>query len=235
MTNLVKAEWFRIRHGSSSWILIILAAFLSVIFSFMNPLPSFDRVTLSQSAPIGMSICLMVITVVIGQLYSNRMAFYEIMDGKTANQIILYRFVLYLPIVVFFYFVPVSILLLIFDAGVNSIKFLALLFLVLLRMFVLFIGITLILKSAEGAILMFPRIMVEMLPVMLSEEGFINTAELPGFWEWLPIPQCYNMANSLGGDLSAKVIIGCVVEIVIVYVLAYMSYKRKWSIDLTLK
>ena len=237
MTNLIKAEFYRIRHSNKlSLLAILMCCGLGVFLSFSSSFFDINRISLSQDVSLGLFLAVIGSTAPIGLHFQNRTACYEIMDGKSPHAIILSRFVIYIPIATVFFFVPICITLLISDGGTESVKFLALLFVILLRLLVFAICCCLILKNTVGIMLMMPRIMLETIPMMLingmqSNEA-IDPSKFNSILNWLPTFQCYSLGGNVDSWLMVQIIIGFIVEAIIMYTLAYISYRKKWSIQL---
>ena len=237
MTNLIKAEFYRIRHSSHLLLLIIGACISGVFISFLNETTIVTRQTLATIAPVGMIISLMTIGVCIGKHYHNRTAFYEIMDGTSAHSIILSRICVYMPLIVGFYFIPVSVFLMYFDFSGESVKFLLMLLIILLRLLVFTICICLTFKTADGAVLPFIRFIIEFFAINLFGNGDWDVAynsDAFSVLDWMPICQCCLLGTEINNIiLIIKIIIGCVVECAVMYALAYTSHRRKWLIKTT--
>lgn len=239
MTNLIKAEFYRIRHSDKFLLIIIFICFALCIFlSFSGSFFNINRTALSQDVSLGLFVSVIGAIVPIGLHFHSRTAYYEIMDGKSPHAIILSRFVIYIPIATVFFFVPISVILMIFDGGTESVKFLLLLFLIFLRLLVFAICSCLILKIPEGMMITLPRVMLETIPMMLSSgmqnSGTIDPSNFNSVLNWLPTFQCYSLGVNTDGWLMAQVIIGFIVETVIMYTLAYISYRKKWCIKSTI-
>lgn len=235
MTNLIKAESYRIRHSNKlSLLLILLCCALGVFLSFSSSFFDINRISLSQDVSLGLFIAVAGTIAPIGLHFDNRTAYYEIMDGKSPHAIILSRFVIYIPIATVFFFAPICIILMIFDGGTESVKLLLLLFVILLRLLVFAICCCLILKSTGGMMLMLPRVMLETIPMMLSNgmqsNEAIDPSKFNSLLNWLPTFQCYSLGGNIDSWLIAQIIIGFIVEAAIMYTLAYISYRKKWSI-----
>ena len=194
----------------------------------------FKRNNVSQTGVMAIYLCAIVLSSLVDISYTNRIAFYEIMDGKSPNQIIMSKLFVYTPLALICCYSTVSTLLLIFDGGAETVKFVVLLFFVFMRVFLSTIFISMIFKSKESAALALARMMVESLILMFSKSTENTTQLLPHALEWLVMGQLFNMGINVNGTLTAKVIIGCICEVSVMYVLTYMSYKRKWMIKTTI-
>lgn len=235
MSNLIKSEWYRITHSRPSLPIIILGMLGCALISFLGgEMLDFKRNSVSQTGVMSIYLCAIVLSSLVDTSYTNCIAFYEIMDGKSPNQIIMSKLVVYTPLALICCYSTVSALLLIFDGGAETVKFILLLFFVFVRGFLSTIFTSMIFKSKDSAALALARMMVESLILMFSKSTENTTQLLPHAFEWLIMGQLFNMGINVNGDLTAKVIIGCICEVSVMYVLTYMSYKRKWMIKTTI-
>lgn len=237
MSNLIKAEFYRIKHSSHLLLLTIGVCIFGAFMSFFNETTIVTRQTLSTIAPMGMILSLMSAAMSIGKHYHNRTAYYEIMDGTSAHSIILSRICVYMPLIVVFYFVPVSIFLMYFDFSCESIKILIMLLIILLRLLVFTVCLCLTFKTADGAILPYIRFIAEFFAINLFADGDWGVAYNSNAFsvlDWLPICQCCLLGAEINNILIIKIIVGCVVECAVIYVLAYTSHQKKWLIKTTL-
>ena len=237
MTNLIKAEFYRIRHSSHLLLLTIGVCIFGAFMSFLNETTIVTRHTLATIAPIGMIISMMTAGVCIGKHYHNRTAFYEIMDGVSAHRIILSRICVYMPLIACFYFIPVSVFLMYFDFSGESVRFLLMLLIILFRLLVFTICICLTFKTADGAILPYIRFITEFFAINLFADGDWGVAynsDAFSVLDWMPICQCCLLGTEINTTLIIKIIVGCAVECTIMYALAYTSHRKKWLIKTTL-
>lgn len=237
MNNLIKAEFFRLRHSNRLLFNIIGLCIIGIGTSFLNDFLDINRQNFAAGgAPMGMVFSLMGIGFAIGLHYQNRTAFYEVMDGVSAHKTILSRMCVYIPIMICSYFIPVSAVLMIKDGGSDIALFLLMLLIIFLRLTIFTICGCLIFKSGEGGILPFARFIAEMLPVMLmsQEELDISSEKILSVLNWLPIFQVYSLAGEIDGTLIMKVIVGFVVEVAVMYALAHTSHRKKWLIKFLL-
>lgn len=234
MANLIKAEFYRVRHSGGFLLLIMFTCFfLSVALAFSDNFFDINRTSLSQSLSMAVSISAIAAAIPTGLHFHHRMAYYEIMDGKSPHAIIFGRFAVYIPMATLCFFVPVCVILMIFDGGAESVKFLALLFVILLRVLVFAICSCLTLKITEGLVIMLPRMILEMLPMVLSG-GKMDFSNLDSALNWIPTYQCFSIGQNIDGLLTAQIIIGFIIEAAVMYALAYTSYRKKWCIKSTI-
>ena len=237
MSNLIKAEFYRIKNSSHQLTAITGLCIFGVLLLFMDDAASgLTRQSFVSTMPMGMVISLMAIGVAIGRHYQNRTGFYEIMDGVSAHKIIFSRICVYTPLLIGFYFIPVSVIIMFFDGGSDSVRFLSMLLIIYLRLLVFTVSVCLIFKTGEGAILPYVRFMAEILPTMLvfQEELDISHGKIMSVFSWLPMFQIYSLAGETDGILIMKIIVGFLVEAAVMYALAYTSHRKKWLIKTTL-
>ena len=238
MTNLIRAEFYRIRHSSHLLLIIIGVCIFGAFMSFFNETTIVTRQTLSTIAPMGMIISLMTVGVCIGKHYHNRTAFYEIMDGSSAYSIVMSRICVYMPLIFGFYFIPVSVFLMYFDFSGESVRFLLMLLIILFRLLVFTICICLTFKTADGAILPYIRFIAEFFAINLFGNGDWDVtyhSDAFSVLDWMPICQCCLLGTEINNIiLIIKIIIGCAAECAFMYALAYISHRKKWLIKATL-
>lgn len=237
MSDLIKAEFFRIKNSSHQLTAIIGLCIFGVLLLFINDTASdLTRQSFVSAAPMGMAISLMAIGVSIGRHYQNRTAFYEIMDGVSAHKIILSRLCVYTPLMLCFYFIPVSVILIVLDITGDPFRFLSMLLIIFLRLLIFTVCVCLTFKTGEGAIFPYVRFIAEMMPMMLiaGEEISVSNDKLFSLLDWLPIFQCYSLGGEIDNTLIIKIIVGFLVEAALMYALAYTSHRKKWLLKTTL-
>ena len=237
MSNLIKAEFYRIKNSSHQLTTIIGLCIFGVLTIFMNDTEQvFTRQSFVSSAPMGMVFALMGAGIAIGRHYQNRTGFYEIMDGVSAHRIILSRICVYTPLMICFYFIPVSVILMLFDIGSDSVIFLSMLFIIFLRLLMFTICICLTFKTGEGAVVPYLRFILEMLPMMIiaGEEISISNDKLLSVLNWLPTFQIYSLGGEIDSTLIMKIAVSFAVEAAVMYAIAYTSHRKKWLIKLLL-
>ncbi|MDP4114305.1 MAG: hypothetical protein Q8924_19580, partial [Bacillota bacterium] len=151
MSNLIKSEWYRINHTKPSIRIVILCLLGCALISFLGgEMPGFTRNSVSHAGAMSMYMCSMALAALIGVSYTQRITFYEIMDGKSPNAIIFSKLAVYTPLALTCFYFPVSALLLIFDRGTETVKFVVLLFFVFMRIFIFSLFLPMIFKSTES-------------------------------------------------------------------------------------
>ena len=232
MSNLIRAEFYRLKHSSRLFAYIIGLCFGGVVTTFMSNSPGITRQVIVGTAPMAMVLSLIAVGISIGRHYQNRTAYYEVMDGASAHRIILSRICVYVPLMVGFYFIPVSAILIYFDGDAELVRFLSMILIIFLRLLIFTICACLIFKTVGGAILPYVRFMIEMWPLMIivGEGISISDDRLFSVLCWLPFFQCCSLGGEIDNVLIIKIIVGFAVEAAVMYALAYISHRRKWLI-----
>lgn len=232
MNNLIRAEFYRLKHSSHLIMWVIGTCILGVAISFMSDSAEVTRQEFVAAAPMGMVISLMSTGIGIGRHYQNRTAFYEIMGGVSAHRIILSRICVYTPLILGFYFVPVSVILMIFDGGMDTVMFLLMFLIIFIRLLIFTICICLTFKTGEGVIIPYIRFVGDLILTML-----FTMEDIRKFFpvlDWMPIFQMFSLSVKIDNMLIIKIIVGCVAECAVMYALAYTSHRKKWLIKTTL-
>lgn len=240
MSNLLKAEWHRIRHSGTMLIMLIFAEIVFVLFSFSSGKLDFSFHTFIEAGSFAIVFALIGITIIITDSYNTRMAFYEVMNGASAHKIVLSKFILSLIMVICLYFLPVCVILFICDGEMMTFEIVLHLFMCIAKLTVFFVSVCMILETSSAVIIPTLLYIWETLPlVMLASEFEIDTSSL---MPWFTNSQFTLIGyKALSPDLFAfpvptehlmlKISVTFVVEITLMYILAYMSLKKKWNIN----
>lgn len=243
MSNLLKAEWHRIRRSGTILIMLIFAEIVFVLFSFSSGKLDFSFHTFIETGSFAIVFALIGITVIITDTYNTRMAFYEVMNGTSAHKIVLSKFILSLIMVICLYFLPVCVILFICDGEMMTFEIVLQLFMCIAKLTVFFVSVCMILKNSSAVIIPAMLYVWETLPlVTLASEFEIDTSS---FMPWFTNTQFTLIGyKAFSSDLFAfpvptehlmlKISVTFVVEIALMYILAYMSLKKKWNINLRL-
>lgn len=243
MRNYIKAEFYRITRGRSviSWIGYIAADLLLIFATFIHDLSAPTYQTVASAFPMISAIISIIPGVMIGKHYGDRTAYYEIMDGADIHKLIWYRLIVYVSVLTAGYFIPVSIVMLFFERNISTFIAIGLLYLIFLRMLFLVIGITMMFKTKEGAVIPYFFMMAETMAAMLAldsneDDLYITMTEgITSLFGWFSATECTLISNGLPfNTISVKIIIGFIAEAALMYGLAYISYKRKWNIRTTI-
>lgn len=243
MINYIKAELYRITRGKTAinWVVYIFIDLLLIITTLINNLRAPKYQTVAASFPIMSAIIAMVPGAMIAKHYGNRTAYYEIMIGTNIHKLICYRLIVYIPILTAVYFIPVSVAVLLFDHSISTFIAIGLLYLIFLKMLFLVIGITMMLKTQEGAIVPYFIMMIESMLAVLalnSNNDGLRIAMTDGIasvFGWFSAAECTLISNGISPEaVSIKIIISFIAEAALMYGFAYLSYKRKWNIRTTI-
>lgn len=243
MFNYIKAELYRITRGRSviSWIGYISIDLLLIFATFINDLSAPTYQTVAASFPTISAIISIIPGMMIGKHYGDRTAYYEIMDGSDIHKLICYRLLVYISVLTAVYFIPVSVVLLLFEHSISTFIAIGLLYLIFLRMLFLVIGLTMMFKTKEGAVLPYFFMMIETMFAVLAlnsnqdDLSIMMTDGIASVFGWFSATECTLISNGIPLDtISIKLIIGFIAESALMYSLAYLSYKRKWNIRTTI-
>lgn len=230
MSDLIKAEIYRIMHSSGFY--LIGLCLMGIITSFLNCSSEITRQSVITAAPMGMVFAQMALAVIIGGHYKNRTAYYEIMNGVSSSKRILSRICVYIPLMTALYFVPIGVILMACDGGAELGKFLLMFLLIFLRLIIFTICICIIFKTVEGAILPYVRFIIESLILMLltNEELGLSFDKIFSIMDWFPSFQCNSLSGNIDNTLMMKITVGLIAECAVMYALAYISNRQKWLI-----
>lgn len=234
MISLIKAEWFRIKHSGNQLILLILVCLAALIITFVTGVIVDDVKSVLNFNMYGIFACCIMSSNILNSYYNNRTAFYEIMDGRRISEIIFSKVAVYQFIILISYIIPFAILsLLLFDSiGIVEVLMISLIF---FRLIFIGICIDMIFKSMDGAAVVFVRILIELLLVTVLYKDNKDSSILSNICDWFSMKQCSDLYESLDVGLIFRIIASLIFEGAIFYILAYFSYKKKWTIDLKFK
>lgn len=248
MTRLIRAEWYRLSHSSIFLPLIVIVSLLSLGMAPLNHggfaeffEASFDEALYSLGAGLQVGLAMMISTltaVACGMAYANRTAYYEIMDGNSVSSILMSRLFVYVPLTAVSFLLPFFGLCayIIVQNGTVEYNALPQFFIittcVFLRMITFCILSTMLFKSLLGAAMPYLRYMtIEMLGfemLMAVEQDPEKNKAILNVYECLPMGQIMALFEpSLPDTLVIKAVLGLVIEFSIIYILAYISGKKK--------
>ncbi len=248
MTRLIRAEWYRLSHSSIFLPLIVIVSLLSLGMAPLNHggfaeffEASFDETLYSLGAGLQVGLTMMISTmtaVACGMAYANRTAYYEIMDGNSVSSILMSRLFVYVPLTTVSFLLPFFGLCayIIVQNGTVEYNDLPQFFIittcVFLRMITFCILSTMLFKSLLGAAMPYLRYMtIEMLGfemLMAVEQDPEKNKAILNVYECLPMGQIMALFEpSLPDTLVIKAVVGLVIEFSIIYILAYISGKKK--------
>ena len=228
MSRYLKAELYRITRGK---IYLPMTILISVVYATVTYLLTGEwavsRQLLAQGCGMFAVAALFILTP-IAEHFRERTALYEIMDGTSPHVMIWYRIIIYLPLIVILLFLPSAVILLIYDHSMGALLQLALMLCIYIRLGIFGICATLTGKNIESLLMLFARMIAESAIVALGAElGLWNGAAVASY---LPYTQLSMLGGEIGTSLILKITIGTAVEMILMYLLAYVSYKKKWAI-----
>ncbi len=245
MTRLMRAEWYRFSHSGSVFRIYIATCLLSVAMSYINSPDILDMTLLDAfTASVNNSAVLWLpmfvgcpIAVSIGNSYGNRTAFYEIMDGSDISRIILSKCAVYSLASLLFYVVPFTALMtvLAIKNGIGDISsmavFIIMALLAVIRLFscsVLWAMLTR--HSVAGAMLIFMLYgeLQGALFAVLLEFYHMSPETVLKIQEWFYFGH-FSFASSNSGESRYIIaaLAGTAIEVGVLYLLVYSSYKNK--------
>ncbi len=249
MTKQIRAEWYRLSHSSIFLPLIVIASLLSLGMAPLNHGgfaeffdASFDEALYSLIASLQLGLAMMITTltaVACGMAYANRTAYYEIMDGNSVSSILMSRLLVYVPLTVVSFLLPFFGLCAYIYVQNGTVEyndlpqFVIVTTCVFLRMVTFCILSTMLFKSLLGAAMPYLRYMtIEMLGFEMALAAVYDNQEnyntLHNLYECFPMGQIMALGEQTISDtLVIKAVVGLVVEFAMIYILAYVSGKKK--------
>lgn len=247
MHKLVNAEWYRLRKSGNYLKFLIFVSLIFILFSFTGgkiqdrDLYSFMYEYLSIASVFIPALLGTMLAVTIGNIYGNKTAHYEVMDGNNTHAIILTRVVVYMPIVITLYLIPALVFIFIAysngTAGISHPTVLILLFvLIVIRMSLSAIFCVMSLKNhVAGALIPYARAMLESL-IPISTMAFIpnagsNQSLIKALDYIFAVFAPEQMAKIIDKTDDMKYIIiviaSCIFDIALGYFCCIRSYNRK--------
>lgn len=244
MSNLIKAEWFRLRHEGSVLKIYIFTAFLAVVSQFVGD-DGIKINALNYFLHCSIAICLSVTSAAgfITSTFNSRLVNYEIMKGTPPMQMILSKLFVAITLVTVTYFIPSVILIEIFDGKKLTLSMVMLLFVCVVKVTVMALSICIIFKDAAGIVIFMLMFMMQTMPlVLLQNLAGINVVPLTSYLTTTQLMLIGNLSmldmEEMSMPLSTEhtginIIISCIMLIAVIIPLAHKSLKDKWEIKLT--
>lgn len=248
MSKHTRAEWYRLIHSGhyfSVFILLTLGAYATL---FALDAASIDILNKSLSENVGnfletfsallpLLICT-IAAAALGNMFLNRTAYYEIMDGSSIHKIILSKLVVYCSLVLIFTIVPLggffTYIGLKNGAGeMKNIPLFALLsVIVILHLISATVMTTLLAQNIIlGSCIPYIRYLVfeQVALVMLAEGADAETADkFEKAYNWFASLQITRLAwPEYPKDFIIAVIASFVIEFIILYAAVYATYRKK--------
>ena len=244
MNNLIKAEWFRLRHSGNCLLILLFLGMCAIVlqYSGSNGLAVTSKMFFVHSS-IGMAIAVGGITALIADTFNNRLVNYEIMKGTPPEIMILSKMLLSLILVTAVYFLPNVLLLVIFDRGSITLPMMFLTFICTAKLTVTAMAIDIILKDAAGTVIFIFGLAFQSMPLVILQN--VLNIDAVKFTPYLTSTQLMIIGNMNVIDLDdfsmplemshigIKVIASFIVITAVMTAAAYMSLKNKWQTGLT--
>ena len=240
MNNLMKAEWYRLRHSGNLLLILIFVGICAVLMQFVGD--SGIQVTAEiyyLRASMGMAVAVGSVTAIVAATFNNRLANYEIMKGTPPMIMILSKILISLLIVTVLYFIPSFVLLLIYDSEKLTLTMILLTFLCVFKLTLVSTAICFIFKDAVGVILFFLAFVFQSTPLVLLQ-NVIGIDVVP-LTPYLTNTQLIIIGDQVfeSDDLAMpldksyfvlKMIASFIVVAAIMLAIAHRSLKNKWEI-----
>ncbi len=243
MNKHLRAEWFRLVHSGRYFPLFLFISVLMPGVPFLTN-PDFaeknfleNLVSFTETLPmlIGAVTCTM-IAVLLGNLYSNRTAYYEIMDGAGPAKIIFGKLLVYCPFALLLtalqfgiFFTCIGI-----KNGKGEMESPALCALlaaiVLLHLFSATVMMSLLAQHMLGTAIPYARFLIleQLVALFLLEANPDKTESIHKILDWLPSVQLQRLAQPSYSTLFIlQVIASFVIEFAILYAITYTVYRKK--------
>ncbi|MCR5111885.1 MAG: hypothetical protein K6B38_13450 [Ruminococcus sp.] len=244
MSNLMKAEWFRVRHSGNTLTMVITMCFIIVLMQFVGDAGlSITAEMLFTHSSIGVVSSVLMITAMITGTFNNRVANYEVMKGTPPMLSILSKTFMAFLMVTAFYYIPSIILIMIFDSGKLTIPMILLFLVCIAKVVVMAVSICIIFKDAAASVLFMFLFMFQTAPLLLLQN--LLDKDMSSAAAWFTTTQMsiigsqtiYNfdiLALPLDSShIELKVILSFILLTAVMFLLAYKSLKEKWEIRLT--
>ena len=239
MAKLIKAEWYRLRHSGIFVFLLFALSFLMVIFPVVNGSEYFTE-SIAYNIPefIGISQTAVpmfigtIISAALGMIFSNRTGYYEVMDGNKTSHIILRKVAVYSITSLAAYCIPAGIYFAYTGiangtGGYKNLPMFALLFVIIfLHIITSSVLVVLITKSLAGAVFPYARFFI--IEMMFFEVTGATIKGIDKAAVWFPTQQLtFLKRESYDSDFIIKVFLSFLIEFIILYLFAYITYKKK--------
>ncbi|MBO5571934.1 MAG: hypothetical protein J5926_04340 [Ruminococcus sp.] len=249
MNNLIKAEWFRLRHSGSSVLsgnlfIIIFMNLIITLFQFIGSEGlDISAMAFVTHAGMGIAMSVMVPAAMITGTFDSRLANYEIMKGTPPLQTVLSKMLLVLILNTVFYFIPSIILVQIFDSGVLTAKMILLMYVCIAKSIVFATSICILFKSGAGTVIFVFAFAFQTMPLVILQ--YFTGIDMSAAASWFTTTQVMIIGNQLlfdledmtlpldGSYIEIKVILSFMITVAVMIPLAHKSLKDKWEIQLT--
>ena len=242
MNNLMKAEWYRLRHSGNLLLILIFAGICSVLMQFDGD--NGIQITVEiyyLRASMGMAVAVGSITAVVAATFNNRLVNYEIMKGTPPMIMILSKILISLLMVTVIYFIPSFVLLLAYDCEKLTLTMVLLTFLCVLKLTLISTAICIIFKNAVGVTLFFVALVFQSAPLVLLQNIIgIDVVSLTPFLTSTQLIIIGDQALALDeltmpldtSYFALKMIASFIIVAAVMISIAHRSLKNKWEIRL---
>lgn len=241
MNNLMKAEWFRLRHSGSSLWLVLFCGITALAMQFIGDSSfSFDMVNFSTHSSLAILISAIGSVAAVSVTFNSRLVHYELMKGTPPMQTILSKTLISLMLVTVTYYLPTVILLAVFDGAHMSVSMAILFYVCIIKVTAVFQACCIIFKDYAALAPIFFAFIFETVPlVLLQNVAGLNVEPLA---PWFLGPQLMAIGDlsmidmdELSMPLDAsyiglKIVISTVVLAALFMALAHRSLKNKWQV-----
>ena len=249
MNNLIKAEWFRLRHSGSSVLSgnLFIITFMSLAMTLFQFIGSegldISAMAFVTHAGTGIAMSVMMPAAMITGTFDSRIANYEIMKGTPPLQTVLSKILLVLILNTVFYFIPSIILVQIFDSGILTAKMILLIYVCIAKSIVFATSICILFKSGVGTVIFLFAFAFQTMPLVILQ--YFTGIDMSAAASWFTTTQVMIIGNQLlfdmedltlpldGSYIEIKVILSFMITVAVMISLAHKSLKDKWEIQLT--
>ena len=243
MHNLIKAEWFRLRHSGNTMTGMIFIGLLATVMQFVgNEGLHIDVITYFDHVTVGVVIVICGVVGLVSNTFNSRLINHEIMKGTPPMQTILSRIMISSACVTVLYYIPTVILLTIFDREKLHLPMLVLLLICLIKLTAVAQALCIFFKDGCGIIVFIFAFGFESMPLVLIQNftpfdataaaswltstqllmlGSVNSVELEQIS--MPLDTSY---------LELKIIVSSIVLVAAMIAAAHKSLKSKWAIQI---
>lgn len=243
MSNLMKAEWFRLRHSGNSLTICIAVCIVVVLMQFVGDEGFYITAEmLFTHASVGVVASVLSAAAMITGTFNSRVANYEIMKGTPPMLSVLSKTVMAFLIVTVFYYIPSIILIMIFDSGKLTIPMILLFLVCIAKVVVMAVSICIIFKDAAASGIFMFLFMFQTTPLLVLQNLLDKDMSSVAAWfttTQLSVIGCQTIYNfdmmALPLDAShieLKVILSFILLTAVMFLLANKSMKEKWELRL---
>ena len=240
MNNLMKAEWFRLRHTGNTLLLLVFLCISSVFSQFAGDEGiQINTAVFFAHSSIGITMAVIVVTGIVAGTFNNKLVNYEIMKGTPPMQTILSKTLMSLLLITTTYYLPTVILLAVFDGAHLTLSMAVLLYICIVKLVVIAESFCIIFKDAAGVVVFGILFAFQSLPLVILQNVF-NIDVVP-FTSYLTSTQLMIIGDlgmidfddfSMPLDTSfaeVKIFLSFIAITVIMFAIAHRSLKNKWQ------